>query len=73
MSTHRPGDVLDLLLAHVLEGKIELVAHLVAHDTADTDPAGCRQCFEPRRDIDAITVNIFVVDNDVADAPISRE
>jgi len=29
---HRPGNVLDLLLAHVVEDEIELVAHLVAHE-----------------------------------------
>ena len=31
VGAHRPGDVLDLLLAHVLERDVELVAHLVAH------------------------------------------
>ena len=49
----RPRDVLDLLLAGILEGEVELVAHLVAHDPADADPAGLRQGFEPGRDIDA--------------------
>jgi hypothetical protein len=37
--THGPGDVLDLLLAEILEGGIQLVADLVAHDPADADPA----------------------------------
>jgi hypothetical protein len=37
MGRHWPGDVLDLLFAHVLERKIELIAHLVAHDAADAD------------------------------------
>jgi len=40
VNAHRPGDVLDLLLAQILEGEIQLVALLIAHDTADTDPAG---------------------------------
>ena len=31
----RPGDVLELLLAHVLEGQIELVAHLIAHTSSE--------------------------------------
>ena len=34
---------------------------------ADTDPPGCRQTFEPRRDIDAVAVDVLVVDDDVAD------
>jgi hypothetical protein len=29
---HSPSDVLDLLFAHVLEEKIELVAHLIVHN-----------------------------------------
>src|SRR5437870_1431644 len=33
----RPGDVLDPLLASVLEGNVELVADLVAHHPADAD------------------------------------
>src|SRR5262245_32947236 len=38
MDWHRPGDVLDLVFAHVLERKMELVAHLIAHVAADADP-----------------------------------
>jgi hypothetical protein len=33
-------DVLEALLAHVLEGEIELVSHLIAHNPTDADPAG---------------------------------
>src|SRR5262249_37488169 len=40
VDAHRPRDVLDLLLAHILERKGELVAHLVAHHPADADPPG---------------------------------
>src|SRR6516164_9878664 len=43
MDRHRPGDVLDLVFAHVLEGKMQLVAHLIAHDAADADAPGLRQ------------------------------
>ena len=39
IDAHRPGDVLDLLLAQILEGEVELVAHLVAHHAADADAA----------------------------------
>ena len=31
IDAHRPGDVLDLLLAQVVERDVELVAHLVVH------------------------------------------
>ena len=36
----RPGDVLDLDLAHVLEGKGEAVSHLAAHVAMHPDAAG---------------------------------
>jgi hypothetical protein len=48
-----PGDVLDRLLTHIVEGEIELVAH----DPADADSTGFGQGFKPRCDIDAIAEN----------------
>ena len=66
MDMHRPGDVLDLLLAHVFERKGELVAHLIAHDPADADPARLGQSFQPCRYIDTVTVDIATVFDDVA-------
>src|SRR5260370_1482809 len=45
MNTNWPGDVLDLLLPHVLEREGELVAYLVAHYPADADPARLGQGF----------------------------
>ena len=58
VDVHRPGDVLDLLLAQILEREIELVAHLVMHDPADTDAARLGQGFEPCGDIDAVAVDV---------------
>src|SRR5712672_1798970 len=51
---HRAGDVLDLLLALVIKGEIELVTHLVADNPADADPAGLGQSFEAGGDIDTV-------------------
>ena len=36
IDAYRPHDVLDLLLAHVVETEVELVTHLVADNSADT-------------------------------------
>jgi hypothetical protein len=64
---NRPSNILDSLLAAVLEGEVEFVAHLVAHDPADANPARLRQGFKPRRDIDAIAENVPAVNDDVAE------
>ncbi len=70
---HRPRDVFDLLLALVVEGEIELVAHLVAHDPADADPARLGQGFQARGDVDAVAVDVVVVADDVADIDADAE
>src|SRR5262249_54992231 len=65
MDRHRPGDVLDLVFAHVLERKMELVAHLIANIAADADPSRLRQGFQARGDVDAVAIDVFVIDDDV--------
>ena len=65
---HRPRDVLDLLFAQILEAEAELVAHLIAHDTADANSTGRRQRFEAGGDIDAVAEDVAVLaDDDVAE------
>jgi hypothetical protein len=73
VDVHRTSDVLDLLLAQILERHIELVAHLVAHNLADADPAGLGKGFEPRGDIDAIAVDVARFDDDVAEIDADAE
>jgi hypothetical protein len=64
--TDRSRDVLDLLLAQIVEAKIELVADLVAHDATDTDSARLGESFEPRRHVDPVAIDIVILDDDVA-------
>ena len=64
---HRPCNVLDLLLAEILEREVELVAHLVVHHPADADATRLRQGFETCRDVDAISIDIVLVEDDVAE------
>ena len=55
------------MLAGVLEGEIELVAHLVAHHPIYADPARLRQGFEPCRDVHSVTIDVTAILNDVAE------
>ena len=67
MRPHWPGDVLDLLLAHVLKREIELVPHLLVRRRADADPARLGQRFEPGGNIDAVAEDVAILDDDVTD------
>src|SRR5271169_2343316 len=62
-----PGNVFDLLRPKVLEGKAQLVEHLIAHHTTDTDATRFRQRLQPRGDIHAVTKDVVAVNDDVTD------
>src|SRR2546430_8205411 len=67
IDAHWAGDVLDLLIAHVIEGEIELVPHLVAHHSADADPTRLGERPKACGNIDTVAEDIPLVDDDVAD------
>src|SRR5262249_20268494 len=69
----RPGDVLELLLAGVLEGDVEPALRILVNTSRDADPAGLRQSFQSRGDIDAVAVDVVAVDDDVADIDADPE
>ena len=64
---HRPGDVLDLLLAQILEDKGQPVAHVVVDRIGDEHPAGIGQGFDPRGDVDAVAIEVVALDDHVAE------
>ena len=51
----RFGDVLDLLIAEVVERQRQFVANLIANDRRDADRAGLGDAFQPGGDIDPVT------------------
>jgi hypothetical protein len=64
---HWPGNVLYLLLAHILEDIIKPVAHLVTHDPAKADPAGLGERLQTRRDIHPMPEDVVLLNNDIAE------
>ena len=63
---HWASDVLDLLLAQILEDKGQSVAHVIINRIRDEYPAGIGQGFDPRRDIDVVAINVVALDDDIA-------
>src|SRR5215472_2422909 len=61
------GDVLQVLLAEILELERELALHLALYAARDVDRAGLRHGLEPGRDIDAVAKEIAPFDHDVAE------
>ena len=70
---HRPGDVLDDLLAHVFEAHGQPVAHMVPDHAGDHDGARLRQLFKPRRDVHALAVDVVICDDHVAGVDADAE
>ena len=67
MNANRPRNILDGLLAHVLETEAELVAYLIVDIARNADATRLGERFQPRRHVDAVAINIVVVTDDVAD------
>src|SRR4029077_9587485 len=57
----------DALLAHFREGIGKLVADLVTNRAGNANAAGLRQCLQPCSDVDAVTIDVVAIDNDVAE------
>src|SRR5258708_7138219 len=55
------------MLAYILEGEIEPIADLVSHHGGYRDAAWLGDALDPRRDIDAVAIDVTVLENDVAD------
>ena len=68
-----PVDVLQVLVAHVLEDEVELVADMVAHRAGHGDAAGPGDAFEPRGDIDPVAKDVVVLDDHVAKVDADAE
>src|SRR5262249_55041271 len=73
VNTNRPRDILDRLLAQIVELETQLVLHLVMNDTGHHDPTWVCQCLEARRNVDAISINIVAINDNVTDVDADTE
>src|SRR6266700_3930639 len=67
INADRARDVLDALLALILERVRQPVTDVVAHRPGNTDAAGLSERFQARRDIDAIAKDVAALGDDVAE------
>ena len=70
---HRPGDVLKLLFAGILEGDIELASRIFLYAARNADPARFREALETGRHIHAVAEDVAAVDDDIADIDANAE
>jgi hypothetical protein len=73
INPHRPSDVFDALLTHVVERVGQLVADLIAHRPGNADPAGLGERFQPCCDIDPVAEDVAVLGDDVAEVDADAE
>src|SRR5271165_6987004 len=73
ISPNGPRDVLERLLAPVLEGKVEPTRGILLHARRDADAAWLSQAFEPSRDVDPIADDVAILDEDIADIDADAE
>ncbi len=64
-AVHRLGDVLHLLLAHVLIVIAELFPNGSAHCIGNTDSTGFSETLEPCRDVYTVAIDFVCVDNHI--------
>ena len=64
---HRQLDVFQIRRTKLFKPGLERIANLPLHVRGNADPACTRQLFDARSDVDAVTVNIAVAVNHVAD------
>jgi hypothetical protein len=60
-------------MVQILEGVIEPVAHLIADDPADADPARLGKRLQTCCDVDPIAENVLALGNDVAEVNPNAE
>jgi hypothetical protein len=64
--THGSFDVLDSAFFYKLETGVDLPVHMVSHFFGEQDAAWFTEVFKTGGDVDAITVEVVILDNNVA-------
>jgi hypothetical protein len=71
--SHVARDILELLLAHVLESKVKPSADLFINFAGNAYPARLCDALQPRGHVDPLAINADIVVDDVADVDANAE
>jgi hypothetical protein len=72
--TQQPsGDVLELLLASVLECHVEFAVYVLMDAARHTDPTRLGKLLQSCRDVDTIAENVLVLDDNLTDVNADTE
>ena len=66
VNPYRARDVLQLLVAQVAKSEVEFAGSILLHARRDADAAWLGQAFKAGRDVDPVTEDVTVLDDDVA-------
>src|SRR6516162_2938855 len=73
IGAQRAGDVLQILLAHIVDGDLDLTADLLISGGRKADAAGLGDGFQARGDVDAVAEDVVAVGQHVADIDADAE
>src|SRR5258705_6681395 len=73
VNVDRPGDILQSLLARVLNLERHLIARVIEDCLRDADTAGFGNALKPCRDVDAVPKDVMRLDDYVADVDAHTE
>jgi hypothetical protein len=65
--TDRARDVFHELLAYIIEPQRQSVANLFVDDSRDEDLTGLGETFQSRRDVDTVSINIAILDDNIGE------
>ena len=63
---YRAGNVLEVLLANIVEGEVETSGYVLLNTGGHANASGLSQTFQPSRDVHPVTKDVVVLHNDVA-------
>ena len=69
----RSRNVLDLPLADIDKGYVQVSVHLIAHGTGDAYSAWFSNGLQPRGDVDTVACDVVAVDDDIAEVDADPE